>query len=266
MSEYGWADFIRQNQSQRSAVIKAFAITAERLAKIKASKFTKRIRYPEHKDAFDYVHELYPVANVRQSMIYNCPKALLHDIGYGGVGGFYDTVARAVVITDFIGDGEYGEFDIKAEFTIDEVLCHELIHFGANYKLPTAGRNVEEEIAYGKSIGYLRSRGRTDAFIINKNMLPYLISVVDKGDVYRKVLLKHFDEKLLSTASYETICKLLEPLGSEVFRQTKSAAVKLGERMIAVYGGGEAEEKRTMDQCHPLTVTRNKLIIDDFEV
>lgn len=254
MADYGWADFVRDNQQARSAVRKSFILTAERLSQIKAHEHTKRIKYPEYKEAFDYVHNLYPFAAVKQASVYYTPKYLLQEVGYGGVGGFYDTNAKVVVVTDWLGDGDYSEFKVQAEFTTDEVLCHELIHYCANYRLPVAGRSVEEEIAYGKSIGYLRLKGRTDDFIIQKNMMPYLMSTVDKREVYRKVLLKHYDETLLASASIGTINKLLEDLGDDVFRETKVAATKAGERMMAAYGGVAIEKK---------SAGRRNLIIDD---
>lgn len=260
MPEYGWADFIRENQQARSAVRKSFTATAERLSRIKAYEHTKRIKYPdpEYKAAFDYVHDLYPFAGVKQAFIYHTTKHFLQEVGYGGVGGFYDTNAKVVVITDWLGDGEYNEFKVQAEFTTDEVLCHELIHYCANYRLATSSRNVEEEIAYGKSIGYLRQKGRTDDFIIEKNMMPYLMSTIDKAAVYRRVLVKHFDENMLASASIDTINKLLEPLQGEIFRESKAEARKLGERMLVAYAGVEVEAK--------VSTGRRLIIDDDFEV
>lgn len=256
MPEYGWANFIRDKQTERSAIRKAFELSADRLARIKSYEHTKRIKYPEYKEAFDYVHNLYPAVGVKQAFVYHSPKYFLQEVGYGGVGGFYDTAAKVVVITDWLSEGEYNEYKISAEFTTDEVLCHELIHYCANYKLASSRRVVEEEIAYGKSIGYLRLKGRTDQFIIEKNMMPYLISTVDKFSVYREVLVKHFDEQLLAKASVETINKLLEPLDKEIFRATKAAAIKLGERMLVAYGGVKAEKPQTQQR---------QLIVDDFE-
>jgi hypothetical protein len=256
MPEYGWANFIREKQIERSAVMKTFALSADRLARIKSYEHTRRIRYPEYKEAFDYVHNLYPAVGVKQAFVYHSPKHFLKEVGYGGVGGFYDTVAKVVVITDWLSEGEYNEFKIDAEFTPDEVLCHELIHYCANYKLASSRRVVEEEIAYGKSIGYLRMKGRTDQFIIEKNMLPYLLSTVDKFAVYRDVLIRHYDEQLLAKASVETINKLLEPLGREIFHASKAAAIKLGEKMIAAYGGAKVEQVQKFQR---------QLIVDDFE-
>lgn len=254
MAEFGWADFIRQNQQVRSAVRKSFSMTADRLARIREYEKTKRIKYPEMKEAFDYVHALYPAVNVKQAYIYHTPQHFLREVGYGGVGGFYDTYAKVVVVTDDFSGGEYDEFKISAISTTDEVLCHELIHYCANFRLATASRNVEEEIAYGKSIGYLRFKGRTDEFIIEKNMLPYLMSVIDRAAVYRKVLVKHFDEKLLAAASIDTINKLLGPLQDEIFRESKAAACAIGEKMMMAYGGREAVYKAP---------TKRKLLLDD---
>lgn len=258
MENYGWADFIRQKEQARSAVRKSFQLTADRLTRIKSYENTRRVKYPEYKEAFDYVHELYPFAGVKQAFVYHTPKYFLNEVGYGGVGGFYDTYAKVVVITDWLGDDEsHNPKKVQAKFTIDEVLCHELIHYCANYKLAVSSRNVEEEIAYGKSIGYLRLKGHSDDFIIEKNMMPYLMTAINKGDVYRHVLLKHFDPDLLAKASTETLEKLLEPLGDEIFRAMKDSAYKLGEQMLSAYGGVETKVK---------AAGRRNLIIDDFDV
>ena len=144
--------------------------------------------------------------------------------------------------------------EIKAEFTIDEVLCHELIHFGANYRLPTSSRSVEEEIAYGKSIGYLRQRGRTDDFIIEKNMLPYLVGQVDMAEVYRLVLIRHYPEAELAKAAIETLDLLLSQHDKEIRKMQLLKAKEIGRKMIDAYGGGEIIEK---------PMTRKHLILED---
>ena len=236
--DYGWADFIRDQQHQRSVVRKSFELSRLRLDKIRNYDRTRRIVYPECKEAFDYVHALYPSVGVKSAIVYKTSKALLDEIGYVGVGGFYDTQARVICVTSWMGEGEYDELGINAEYTIDEVLCHELIHYCANFRLPCATRAVEEEIAYGKTIGYLRLKGRSEDFIIDKNMLPYLMSVVDRGEVIKKVLLKHYKEADLASVKMATIQELLKPLGKQIHKETVEAARVLGLKMFGVYAGG----------------------------
>src|ERR1035437_7408603 len=97
-----WADVIRYNTRMRDESIKLLAINDKMLSRIRNHSTTKVIRYPEMKEAFDYVHELYPSVGVKQSMVYHAIKPLMIDIGYTGVGGFYDTRNRVIVITDWI--------------------------------------------------------------------------------------------------------------------------------------------------------------------
>jgi hypothetical protein len=253
--EYGWADFIRDQQRHRSVVRKSFELSRSRLDRIRGYSKTHRIVYPEYKEAFDYVHELYPSVGVKQAIVYHTSKALLNEVGYVGIGGFYDTQARIVCVTDWMGSGEYEDMGVNAEYTIDEVLCHELIHYCANFRLPVASRGVEEEIAYGKSVGYLRLKGRSDDFIIEKNMLPYLMSVVDRGQVAKKVLLKSYSEEDLASVRASTIQELIKPFKRAIHKQTIEDAKLIGKKMLLIYGGDQPKEQ----------VVRNKqLIIDDI--
>ena len=254
MSDYDWVQYIREQQSHRLSVRKSFQVSKERLDLIRNYEKTRRIMYPEYKEAFDYVHDIYPSVGVKQAFVYLTSKALLQNVGYTGLGGFYDNNAKVVCVTNCIRE-ERDDLGVYAEITIDEVLCHELIHYAANSRLPMSSRDIEEEIAYGKSVGYLRLRGHTDDFIINKNMLPYLISVVDKGDVIKKVLIKHYGETNLLGISNATVDELIRPLKTEIRKQTIEAAQELGRRMISVYGGGKKKEHR---------LTHKQLIIEDF--
>ena len=251
-----WDDFIRDQESLRSTIRKQHKLSHERLEKIRRSSFTRRINYPEHKEAFDYVHDLYPFVNIKQANVYHTSKAVLFDVGYVGMGGFYDISHRVVVITDQYPSAHIGENEIVAEFSTDEVLCHELIHYCANFKNAASSREVEEEIAYGKSVNYLRMKGRSDDFIIRKNMMPYLISVIDKKAVVHRVLTKRYNPQTLHTMSKEGISALLEQERSFFEREMIADAYKLGEKMIALYGDNR-------DTSPPVKTTFRRLDLTD---
>ena len=57
-------------------------------------------------------------------------------------------------------------------------------------KAPDQGGTVEveEEFAYGNSIGYLRHKGYSDDEIIDKNFMPHLIQTVDNKKILYKII------------------------------------------------------------------------------
>lgn len=251
-----WEDFLSASKKIRVARRKSYHLNGEKIQRIRNSRGSRRVCYPEMQSAFDYVHEIYPYASIRQATVYSVSQPLLKEVGYRGVGGFYDTLARIVCITDCMDGNELSGMDIQAEYTLDEVLCHELIHYGANYRNALSNRSVEEEIAYGKSINYLRANGRTDDFIIRKNMMPYLVSVVNRKEIYYRVLLGKYDANMLSKASAKTLQLLIEQENDAVVRETISDGYKIGLRMISLYG----------DKSNPCEIVKNrfrKLDLDD---
>jgi hypothetical protein len=252
--EPGWADFLRKRTDYRRGAKERIELSQDRLNRIKNHPVTKRIMYPEYQEAFDYVDSIYSFANVRQAIIYKTSKFLLNEVGYKGIGGFYDTIGRVIVVTDQIEfDDSPNPYLVKAEFTMDEVLCHELIHYASNFKMPLSSRHLEEQIAYGRSVGYLKAKGRSEEFIINKNMMPYLIGAVDRPPILTKVLLKHYDEQLLSTCSEATLELLLEKHQPEVFQLVKKEAANIGARIIREYSGEYSIETKPTT-CRKLNI------------
>jgi hypothetical protein len=213
------------------------------------------------KKAFDYVHELYPNSSVKDATIYQTSKAVLYEVGYKGVGGFYDTNARVVVISNWISPTEDYNDPYRAEFTIDEVLCHELIHYASNFSRPVSSRTVEEEIAYGKSINYLRSNGRTDDFIIRRNMMPYLISAIDKQSIMYKVLYESYPTQIpdLAAISEEAQVMLVRQMAQKLEKAYFEAAYEIGKKMIELYG----DNKIADTQIETPKAGRNLIMEDD---
>lgn len=239
--QLGWADYLRHRSQYSNDVRQAIELSAERLNRIKEHSFTTRIRYPEHQAAFDYVDALYGSANVKQAIVYQTSKYLLQEVGYTGVGGFYDTNDRVVVITDQVH--YQGDIDklVVAKTTIDEILCHELIHYCANFKNQVSSRGLEEQIAYGQSVGYLRQKGHTDKDIINNNMMPYLVTLVDVEAVVTEVLSKSYPIAALTRG---TIDKLAEQNIQKINKQIRSVAYRMGEQIIKQYGGDQIAVKK----------------------
>ncbi len=261
MSIDDWASVLRVSHRLRNEAKAAIELNEKRLFRIRQFKrSTKVIVYPEYKNAFDYVHELYPDAGVKQATIYQTSKAVLYEVGYKGVGGFYDTRSRVVVISNWVAPAEDYEDPVKAEFTIDEVLCHELIHYAANFNRPTSLRTVEEEIAYGKSINYLRSNGRSDDFIIRKNMMPYLLTIVDKARIMHDVLYKAYATQLpdLAAISEEAKMMLVQQMSKRLEKAFMEEAYEIGKKMITLYG-----DKKDVVDNSDVTISGKNLILED---
>jgi hypothetical protein len=250
-----WDDYFSDLDRKRNIKRKSFQISLQRLEKLRNHKSTRRILYPEMNTAFDYVHSVYPFANIKQAMVYHVSKAILDDVGYRGIGGFYDIAARVVCVTDW--SPKFSEIDgVYTEYTTDEVLCHELIHYGANFNNASSTRAVEEEIAYGKTIKYLRMKGRSDDFIIKHNMMPYLLSVVDRKTAYYSVLKKNYSEEALLKVGRSTIELLVQQNWDSIVKVMLENAYILGKKMIELYSGDEII-------LVPVKPTSRQLDIDD---
>jgi hypothetical protein len=185
---YGWGDFLKERNRVREDRQRRVELSRERIKRITSNKASRLIRYPTYMNAFDYVHGLYPYAHVRSATVYQVPRSVSEEAGYRGAGGFFDIQSKIVVITDCVEVDDPIPFTFQAQIEPDEVLCHELIHFAANYKNPVSSRQVEEEIAYGKSVGYLKLKGHSDDHIIDNIMMPYLVSYVNTWDVIYRML------------------------------------------------------------------------------
>ena len=244
MSFEYWADALRVSSRLRDQARSTQKLNEKKLYRIRQYRAsTNIIFYPQMKEAFDYVHKLYPNVGVCQATVYHTTKTVLNEVGYKGVGGFYDTKSRVIVISDdFVPTENYDE-SVSTEFTLDEVLCHELIHFAANFFSPVSTRCVEEEIAYGKSINYLRFKGRTDDFIIRKNMMPYLVSVVDKYEIMHKLLREAYPNQLPDIAAISDTAKelLVKQMAKKMEKAIIEESYTIGQKMIALYGDNKVE-------------------------
>lgn len=258
MDIYDWAEALKVSRRLRDETATAQEANEKKIYKLRQFKQTRAIAYPEYKEAFDYVDKLYPQAGVKQATVLYTSKAVLNEVGYRGVGGFYDIQSRIIVISNYVSPSNFFDDGIKSEFTIDEVLCHELIHYAANFNRPSSSRCVEEEIAYGKTVNYLRSRGRTDDFIIRKNMMPYLVSIVDKHKLLSEVLVKAYPNQLpdIAAASEATKRALIGGLSKKLEEAILNEAYSIGQRMIELYGNSSVVDTKVAD-------TSRNLIMDD---
>ena len=190
--------------------------------------------------AFDYVNNLFPECKVKEATIYKCSRAYLDSLGYKSAAGFFCRLKKVVVIPDkldFSEDPNSIWGSVKCTATIDEVIVHELLHYCSdrqdNY---TTSVNIEEEFAYGNSIGYLKQKGYTKDEIIKNNFMPYLINSVDYSKFLPDILVKngyHIGElEFVSENKKEEILKKLE---KQIFKQAWDRAWEKGEEIIKIY-------------------------------
>jgi len=210
------------------------------------------------KKAYDFVDKFYPSANVKQANIYITSPYLLRYYRYNGIGGFYDLDSRSIIISTYLIDEEQVEYGIKGIFELDEILCHELIHYASMKNSPASTRYLEEEIAYGKSAIYLAEKGRSKEWIIKNNMLPYLINIVDKNSA-KKRFLKKIDPSNICTNDDTVELLIKNNLKNWIDLLIEDSYV-LGEKIINKYLYNIEIEEETHN------IIKNKLINLDDEL
>jgi len=206
----------RKNYADRYA--EKSAIIVSHIDKIKSDPKTVEINYPEYKDSFDYVDKKFPDNGVKDVTIFLCGKRFLKKLGYAGLGGFFEKILKTIIICN---DG-----------SIDETIVHEMLHYVSDLSLATSySVELEEEFAYINSIDYLRSKGRSDEYIINTVFLPYLIGKVDKNKIIEQVM-KPEDVKIFSRRNLDVRKRILTRYKKKIETAVKEHAAILGENMI----------------------------------
>lgn len=235
------AQVIRDGE-QREKKSKELSQHFKAMEKIKASPNTVQIKYPTYKEAFEYVDKLFPGSEVKDVTIYKVSPRYLERLGYGGAGGFYCRYSKVIVIAAWSPkpkrryiQSRY-DFSIRGEMTKDEVIAHELCHYCFVEEGGFSNsKEVNEEFAYGWSIGYLRSRGRTDDFIIKKNFFPFLIELVSPKAMKYALNLDGSTQEEYNRFSDFKKREFGKKYGIKWHSKRKELAYKLGEEIIELY-------------------------------
>lgn len=241
--------YIRSHQ-QKEYHAKQFALTQKNIEKVKKISI-KKIEYPEFKEAYEYVDNLFPAAHVKDVIIHKVMAKDLEKMGYGGVEGFYDPVTKIVVISGahkslYHGDSRY---KIEAKVEKDEVIVHELCHYSyVAMEFSSISSEMREEFAYGWSIGYLRQKGYSDEFIIKYNFLPYLY-----GLFHEKATIKILARNDITVAKYNSLSSYKRKECNRIYKRqifilAKEMATERGQQIIDIYSdkleeGGYVEPK-----------------------
>ena len=211
------------------------------MEKIRNSPGTKQIVYPEYKEAFDYVDNLFPGSNVKNVTLYKVGPKFLERLGYGGAGGFYDKDSKIIIIASYQPVNKNRcparyNFSIKAKITKDEVIAHELCHYcfveeGGS----SPSRELWEEFAYGWTLEYLRNKSYSDNEIIKNNYFPFLVDIMSNKAL--KCILAENDISKEEYNSYSRYRKerFFKRYGMKWHKKRKEFAQQRGEELIKIY-------------------------------
>jgi len=231
-----WSDAVKIKRTDRKQKEQAVQISADNMNRIANYHGTSKICYPEYAKSFDYVISCCPSVKASEVSLYFCPAAYLKKIGYDRVAGFYDVSHRVVVIcedTDKITvSKQNGPFEsVRGKFEIDEIIVHELLHY-AHHAMGYMGIsiNLEEEFAYGNSVGYLKKKGYSDEEIIRYNFLPYLIQTINTRKIFAQVI-----GEQLSTLTPDKLKRLFKKHEQEIFDIVEEIALEKGRKLILIY-------------------------------
>jgi hypothetical protein len=227
----------------------------DNIEKISKRKDTKTIVYPELKEAFDFVDSVFPKSNVKEVKVLVCDRKFLEDLGYKGIGGFFERVMKTVVIPDNLNFSSNKKTDKKtdikicAKLTTDEVLVHELFHYVSDtFNKKISSIEMEEEFAYGNSIAYLKKKGYSEEQIINDKFMPFLYNSIDKNKIVKKVLIdKDYDIKEFSTKSTKYQKDIINKYKKQIIEETKKEAFKKGQEIIEIYKPFTTQEIKIED-------------------
>ena len=238
------SDFMRYKKQEREKYERMATISVSHVKKIKSHYSTKEIFYPEYKEAYDYIDELFPGKKIKNVSIFITNRKYLDQLGYSAVRGFFNRIEKVVVLpnTEDIKSTEKNSVwsSVVAKTTQDETIVHELLHYVSSMlPRPPTSNDMEEEFAYGYSVGYLKKKGYTDEEIIKNTFMPYLVSnLVDKKKIIREFLVKDgmsLDEfKMLSDKKQDDIIAKLSQRKDVYERIIKEANIK-GQKIIDIY-------------------------------
>jgi hypothetical protein len=250
----------KQRDKKKAELSKHF----QAMEKIKASPNTVQIRYPTHKEAFDYVDNLFPGSEVKDVVIYRVSPRYLERLGYGGAGGFYCRYSKIIVIASYSPKAKRRyiqsryDFSIRGEMTKDEVIAHELCHYCFVEEGGFSNsKEINEEFAYGWSIGYLRSRGRTDDFIITKNFFPFLVEIMSPKAMKYVLNLGGITQEQYNKYSDFNKREFGKKYGIKWHEKRKELAYQRGLKIIELY------DKKALEGTH---CTKKVIKTDRFDL
>jgi len=240
------AEYFALKEKQHRANQASIELNRKQISYLMKSS-SSMITYPSNSQndqyniAFEYVHNLFPYAGIKEASVYLVSFNLMQKFGFQGAEGFYSHLLKVIIISN---SSSYARASYKerkgecviAKLTKDEVLVHELLHYAdvaeGHYSI---SRDMREEFAYGYSIGYLRNKNYTDDEIINNNFLPYLVGLSYQEALSKVALNNNIDTQELSKMTEYKKQSFCSKHTKEIINEAKIIAVERGKKIIELY-------------------------------
>jgi hypothetical protein len=185
MSKLTALDWVKHKQQIIDVTGQRAKLSRTYMDSIKQHDRTQKISYPMYCESFDYVDSLFPEVNIKSICFYTADRSFMESMGLAGMHGLCTTMDPVVVLCNDLLE-EYKEKE-RVQISFDEVLVHELLHYAFFIKKPSMSRALDEEFAYGHSIGYMLNKGRTDEYII-QSMIPHFMSTINEHKIVANIL------------------------------------------------------------------------------
>jgi histone H3/H4 len=229
----GVADVVNYRNKRREKNRENRELLSKSIKKIRAHYSTKEIRYPEFKECFDYVDDLFPFIGIKDVVVYKASHKYLEKLGFKGVDGLYEKIYKTVVFT-IPTRTKRPKWGVVARNEKDEVLVHELIHYCCQAGNNINSVDIHEEFAYGWSYGYLKNKGYTDDKIIDK-YLPHLFGVARKK-VFKSILSRNrITEKAYNEFSVSEKNRVFKKYAKEIYEKSLEVAKERGRKIVKIY-------------------------------
>jgi hypothetical protein len=235
MAKYSLAKQVINNQNVRKKTQEYIELSINNLQKIKKDSRTKVIKFPEYSEAFNYIEKLFPSSNIKEISIYKTSPILLEKIGYKGVGGFFNTLSKDVVISSYLTSGKKF-LGIKFKAETDEIMVHELLHYCFDISgMVAISKYAQEEFAYGWSWGYMKNKGLSEDYVIKHNFIPFLVSLF-----YEKATAWVLGNNNLSLKDYNSFTgkkkiQFMSKYKKNIEGKSFEYAYELGKNIISMY-------------------------------
>jgi hypothetical protein len=230
------SDLVAMNHKRMKSQKKQLDEMVKNIKKLKNSVSTVQVKYPQYKESYDYVDNIFPDVGVKNIVLYKTSAKTMERLGFGHAGGFYDRMSKIIVFSTAKPKRTRQKNSVTAKLNQDEVIVHELCHlcyFSQGKSSVSVG--INEEFAYGWSIGYLRSKGYSDDDIIKDNFMPFLYQQVREKVFWSILSREGITKREYSLSSKYQKQKVLRKYEKSLHKETLELATEKGHQIIKIY-------------------------------
>lgn len=214
---------LKKNKIFREEQKKRFETAEKNISKI--IKRSTLIKYPTYKESYDYVDSLFKRSNIKEVEIHIVSPSILEKYGFDGGYGFFYIPKKMVFIRSSVD-----------KHTIDEIIVHELIHYAFNKEnIVFSDVEMEEEGAYGWSIGYLREKGYSDEYIINNFLKEYYSVIMKNKSILKFISMNNkFKNEYIKSNDKKRI-DMLNKNRKKIEKINEKMALEKSEILMSIY-------------------------------